>query len=451
MSRQFFARPASALGLKFELAYGVGSIGTAIFIIAPQILLLYFMTEALGIPPAAAGMALLLPKLVEFFTDPLIGRWSDKIETRWGRRRPFMAVGAVFFLIGFIALFMPPDFSQWQRSLAWVLVLYTLTTTAYTLFEVPYITMLSEVTDDSMVRTRVSAWRSVFLSVGFMLAGGLAPWIVQHGGADRAAFATMGILTGLISFAAMATTVLRTGTGRVIRRSKQTSGQILLPLKVPAFAWLWLGFIIQMVSVSINSAMITYYNKYWLGNSELTISKIFLGVMTLTVLTTVLWTRLAGTIGKYGGFYIATTAYALGMALFWFARDGALGFWLAVCVLGIANAGQQLFCFAIVPDVIASERIRSGFAEEGAFTGIWVMGQKLGLAIGASVAGIGLQLAGFVESTFTDHVEQTAAALEAIVWQVSLLPGIVCLASLYPLYRSQRSFVSAENSSGKVG
>lgn len=440
MRRLFFARPASGPGLGFELAYGVGSIGTATFIIAPQILLLYFMTEALGIPPAAAGMALLFPKLLEFFTDPLIGRWSDKIETRWGRRRPFMAVGAVLFLIGFIALFMPPDFSHWQRSLAWVLVLYTLTTTAYTLFEVPYITMLSEVTDDSMVRTRISAWRSVFLSAGFMLAGGLAPWVVQHGGGDKAAFATMGILTGLISFAAMAVTVAGTGAGRVIRRSNQSSGQILLPLKVPAFAWLWLGFIIQMVSVSINSAMITYYNKYWLGNDELTISKVFLGVMTLTILTTALWTRLAGRIGKYSGFYIATFAYALGMALFWFARDGAWGFWLAVCVLGIANAGQQLFCFAIVPDVIANERVRSGFAEEGAFTGIWVMGQKLGLAIGTSIAGLGLHLAGFVESTFNGHVEQTAMALEAIVWQVSLLPGVVCMMSLYPIYRSRHSF-----------
>ena len=262
------------LGIKFELAYGVGSVGTAIFVIAPQILLLYFMTEALGIPPAAAGLALLFPKLVEFFTDPLIGRWSDKIQSRWGRRRPFMAVGSVFFLIGFVALFTPPDFSHWHNSLAWVLILYTLTTTAYTFFEVPYITMLSEVTDDAQVRTRVSGWRSVFLSVGFMLAGGLAPWIVQSGGADKAAFATMGLLVGLMSFAAMATTVLGTGSGRVIQRSMQSSGQLLLPLRVPAFAWLWLGFIIQMISVSVNSALLTYYNKYWLGNNDLTISKI---------------------------------------------------------------------------------------------------------------------------------------------------------------------------------
>jgi len=427
-------------GLGFELAYGMGSVGTAIFVIAPQILLLYFMTEALAIPPGAAGLALLFPKLIELFTDPLIGRWSDRVDTRWGRRRPFMAVGAVLFVIGFITLFSPPDFSHWHSALIWVLLLYTLTTTAYTLFEVPYITMLAEVTEDTRTRTRIAGWRSMFLSVGFLLAGGLAPWIVQSGGGDRAAFATMGLLIGLMSFAAMSTTVLGTGAGRVVRRSRQSSGSLLQPLRVPAFTWLWLGFIIQMVSVSVNSSLISYYNKYWLGNEELTISKIFIGVMTLTMATTALWTRLARWSGKYRGFYLATITYGLGMALFWFAKDGVWGFWLAVFALGIANAGQQLFCFAIMPDIVAAERQRSGLAEEGAFTGIWVLGQKLGLGLGAGLAGLGLQLFGFVESSAGELVEQSSSARLAIVLLVSVIPGVICLLSLYPIHKSRQHF-----------
>ena len=437
--RNKYQSSSENLGLSFELAYGVGSIGTAIFIIAPQILLLYFMTDVLAIPPAAAGAALLFPKVVEFFTDPLIGRWSDRIHSRWGRRRPFMAVGSIFFMLGFIALFSSPDFSHWHYSLIWVLVLYTITTTAFTFFEVPYITMLSEVTDDVMVRTRISAWRSVFLSIGFMLAGGLAPWIVQSGGGNKAAFATMGILIGLMSFAAMVTTVFGTGAGRAIV-SQGEKGHWLSPLKVPAFTWLWVGFIIQMISVSVNSAMLTYYNKYWLGNDDLTISKIFLGVMVLTVLTTFAWTQVAKYVGKYQGFYLATLLYAAGMGAFWFAKEGPSGFWFAVILLGIANAGQQLFCFAIVPDVIGRERECSGLTEEGAFTGIWVMGQKLGLAIGAGLAGFGLQVFGFVESLAGAFVVQTESAMFAIVLLVSIVPGIICLLSLYPLYRSSCSF-----------
>jgi Na+/melibiose symporter-like transporter len=196
-----------------------------------------------------------------------------------------------------------------------------------------------------------------------------------------------------------------------------------------------------MISVGVNSALLSYYNKYWLGNNDFTISKIFLGVMTLTILTTMLWTKLSRRVGKYRGFYVATIAYAIGMALFWFSKDGPLGFWLAVFVFGIANAGQQLFCFAIVPDVIAAERHRSGFAEEGAFTGIWVMGQKLGLAIGAGIAGLGLHFFGFAESLAGSFIEQTDSAMFAIVLFVSIVPGIICLLSLYPIYKSKQKFM----------
>lgn len=101
-----------------------------------------------------------------------------------------------------------------------------------------------------------------------------------------------------------------------------------------------------------------------------------------------------------------------------------------------------MFCFAIVPDVIAAERERSGFTEEGAFTGIWVMGQKLGLALGAGIAGLGLHLFGFVESLTGTFTEQSDSAMFAIVLFVSVVPGIICLLSLYPIYKSKQSFNS---------
>lgn len=101
-----------------------------------------------------------------------------------------------------------------------------------------------------------------------------------------------------------------------------------------------------------------------------------------------------------------------------------------------------MFCFAIVPDVIAAERERSGFAEEGAFTGIWVMGQKRGLALGAGIAGLGLHLFGFVESLAGTFTEQSDNAMFAIVLFVSVVPGIICLLSLYPINKSKQSFNS---------
>lgn len=424
---------------RFELAYSAGSIGTAVFIIAPQLLLLYFMTETLGIPPGAAGLALLLPKAVEVFTDPLVGRWSDRIDTRWGRRRPFMAVGACLFSMGFVALFNPPLFPEWGASLIWIVALYTLTTTAFTLYEVPYITMLTEVTDDHHVRTRISGWRSAFLSVGFLMTGGLAPWIVQLGEGSREAYLNMGLVIGLIALLSMGLSVVGTGSGRTITRSETSSKDWLLPFKVPAFSWLWLAYVIQLFSVGVHSSMLTYHNKYWMGNDSFIVTKVFVGAMLIAIATTPIWTLLARQTGKYNGFMAATVLYGAGIAVYWFAPGGPAQLWFAVVVMGISTAGQQLFCMAIAPDVIAAECKRSGQAEEGAFFGIWIMGQKVALAIGAAFAGFGLQLAGFLESTGSMPIAQPPLAVLAVGLLVSFVPAFICLFSLYPIYRAKHS------------
>ena len=77
-----------------------------------------------------------------------------------------------------------------------------------------------------------------------------------------------------------------------------------------------------------------------------------------------------------------------------------------------------------------------------AFTGIWVMGQKLGLALGAGIAGLGLHLFGFIESLAGTFTEQSDSAMFAIVLFVSVVPSIICLLSLYPIYKSKQSFNS---------
>lgn len=101
-------------------AYGVASIGTVIFIITPQILLLYFLTQILAVPPAWAGLALLAPKAIEIFLDPAVGALSDRTASSLGRRWPYLAVGALTFPLVFAGLFAPPNFAQWPLTLAWV-------------------------------------------------------------------------------------------------------------------------------------------------------------------------------------------------------------------------------------------------------------------------------------------------------------------------------------------
>lgn len=422
----------------FAPAYGMGSLGPAIFILTPQILLLFFMTEVLSIPPGAAGLGILIPKAWELVFDPLLGRWSDRLNTRWGRRRPLMAVGSVVFLVAFSLMFSPPDLASWQLTLAWVIAFYTLTCTGYSLFTVPYATLLAEVTDDPHARTRVAAWRSAILALGFLLAGALAPWLVDATGGGHEGYAKMATLIALIAFGGMTSAVFGTGGTPVKPRQPHVQrGSMLAPFRNRAFSWLWLGFVIQMLSVALSTAMLPFYNKYWLGNDPATVPTLFLGLTVLTVATTWCWIWLAARLGKYNGFLLATILYGSATASLWLAMYGTGGFWFAIVLFGIANAGQQLFCFAIVPDIIAQQRNQTGVEEEGAFTGLWIWGEKIGLALGAGLAGLILQGAGFKQGSGAEWLEQTPLALSAVAWSVSLLPGLICLLSMPAIVRSR--------------
>lgn len=423
----------------FAPAYGMGSLGPAIFILTPQILLLFFMTEILAIPPGAAGIGILIPKIWELIFDPLLGRWSDRLNTRWGRRRPLMALGAVVFSIAFVMMFSPPDLSSWQSTLVWVIVFYMLTSTGYSLFTVPYATLLAEVTDDPHVRTKIAAWRSAILALGFLLAGALAPWLVAAKGGSHAGYAYMAILIALIAFAGMASAVIGTG-GIAVKpvQPQQNSGSMLRPFRNRAFSWLWLGFVIQMISVALSTAMLPFYSKYWLGNDAATIPTLFLGLTVLTIATTWCWIWLAGRLGKYNSFVLATLLYGAATASLWFAMYGTAGLWFAIVLFGISNAGQQLFCFAIVPDIIAQQRQHTGIEEEGAFTGLWIWGEKIGLALGAGLAGLILQIAGFQQGSGTALLQQTPFALSAVAWSVSFLPGLICLLSIPAIWLSKK-------------
>lgn len=424
----------------FAPAYGLGSFGPAIFILTPQVLLLFFMTETLGIPAGMAGGGLLIPKLWELISDPLIGRWSDRLHTRWGRRRPLMAIGSLAFLAAFALMFAPPRFDDWHYSLAWVIAFYTLTSTAYSLFTVPYATLLAEATDDPHARTRVAAWRSGFLAVGFVLAGSLAPWLVSANGGGTAGYANMGILVGLIAFAGMASAVFGTGGIPPHQPSAQPRRRnMLAPFRNKAFSWLWLGFMVQMISVSICTAILPFYDKYWLGNKEGTIPSIFAGMALLTVLTTWCWTMLSRRMGKHRAFVLATVLYAAATASLWLVMYGPVGLVIAIALFGVANAGQQLFCFAIIPDIIALQRAETGIAEEGSFTGLWIWGEKLGLAIGSGLSGLALQLAGFQQGAGALQLEQSETALNSVLLMATVVPALVCLLSIPALLFSARA------------
>ena len=89
-----------------KLGYGIGDIGSNFFIVVTGFFLLFFLTDIVGVEPALAGLVLLIPKLWDVISDPIMGALSDRTRSKWGRRRPYLLYGALPFGLTFFLMFL---------------------------------------------------------------------------------------------------------------------------------------------------------------------------------------------------------------------------------------------------------------------------------------------------------------------------------------------------------
>jgi glycoside/pentoside/hexuronide:cation symporter, GPH family len=152
---------ASHLTRRHCAGYATGSIATGVFSTVPGLLLLFFLTDVLGVGTGAAGAIVLAPKLWDVVVNPVVGVVSDRIAGRWGSRVPVLLAGSFVLPVGLAVLFAVPRMSV-TGTAVWVVVAYSVCATGYSLFQVPYAAVPAEVTDDYDERTGSTAggWSS---------------------------------------------------------------------------------------------------------------------------------------------------------------------------------------------------------------------------------------------------------------------------------------------------
>lgn len=428
---------ATAIRLGTRLAYGSATLGTGSFLVVPQLFLLFFMTEHLGIAAFWASFTLLLPKLWEFVTDPYIGLRSDRLQSRWGRRHPFMLAGALLLSLGIALVFNVPDLPSPTARWIYVTGMFILATTGYALFSVPYTALLGEMTEHAHERTKFVALRMGFLGVSLLLAAVGWPEVLKALGGDKSAYAVVGWGVGLLCAAAMLTTVL--GTRSVPLRlgesdSTPLASQLRIVLGERSFVMLALAYGLQMLAQSSNSAMLAYIGKYIspLGDNFLAL---YFGVMTLlSVFAMVGWTLVARYFSKRACFIVGTLIGVAGYVISSVGLHTSNTILVIGAVLaGIGFSAGQVFGFSLLPDVIDAHQRHHAKDRSGAFTGVWVGWEKIGLALGATVAGMALGWSGFIASTGGAATAQPQSALTAMVWLFGFVPAGLMLLSLLPL------------------
>jgi GPH family glycoside/pentoside/hexuronide:cation symporter len=431
---------------RISLSYGVGSVGTGIYSTVPGLLLLFYLTDVLGVRAGIASVVLLVPKLWDAVLNPVVGTWSD----RRGARRPFLLAGAIGLPVFFVLLFSVPRLSPGHAAL-YVAIVYTLAMTAFALFQVPYISMPAEMTSDYHERTRLMSIRMVLLTVGILVGGALAPSISGGKQGGRHGYAVMGLVVGALLAAALLT--CWRGTSGVRSAAPASGAQVSIREQAaliranPGFLALVSAYTLQAVSISGMLAGAPYVATYVLGDSGLA-AVLFVFLVAPAALVMPIWRRLSLTRGKLPCYFAATLLFGVVGATLVFGRiEPRPLIYVQVALLGVGYAGMQLFPYAMLPDAVSADQDRAGEARAGVYTGVWQGVETIGYAVGPALYGFSLALTGFVSSSADVRVAQPSSAITGLIVGFSLLPAAFVLASLPVLrrYASVDAVLSAAN------
>jgi glycoside/pentoside/hexuronide:cation symporter, GPH family len=448
------------LSRKTVATYAIGSLGTGGFATLPGLVLVYYLTDNLGLAAILSGVVVTVAKVWDVFIDPLIGAWSDRSLRLHGTRRRFMVLGGLLLPVFFIVTFaVPIGLPNWASAI-WVFVAFVLTATAFSLFQVPYIALPAELTDGYDQRTRLLAMRVVVLTFAILLFGAGGPALRSLGGDNHyLGYLLMAIVAGVVI-----------GVGMLVSSRVAPVGLPAAPgatAAVPAepgsggyragfaalrrsqpFRALVLSFLLQALATGLMLAGAQYVATYVL-DSEDAVTFLFVALIAPAVVFAPVWAVIASRIGKERGFLIASILFgvaALAMVgLLWAPGDWV---YLPVALAGAGYAGMQSLPMSMLPDVISYDARTNGPGLAGAFGGIWTAGETTGMALGATALTVILSVSGYVSSVADQHATQSPSAIAGIVLSFSVVPAVFIGASLIVLgrYRLRRDDIESTTS-----
>ena len=401
------AAPAhDRLSFREKLGYGIGDFASATYINFLGYFLLYFYVDLGGLAPAAIGLMLLITKLVDAMTDPMMGAIADRTRTRWGRYRPYLLWGAVPFSICGVLVFATPGISQ-NGKLVWVYVTYSLAMLAYTVVNVPYSGLLGVISPHSSERTSATAYRMLFYSISGISIGMLATTLVRelgNGDEARGIFLTMCIIGAvslfcwLITFATTRERIPPTKENAPILRD------LAILVRTPAWLIVALAAIMFPLAISSRAASALFYFKYVAKDDGVPVF-LFLDRVGL------FYTALA--LGQLGGVFLANmlrnrfekrdlilAAGAIKLSaivLFYLLPLDAVWPQTAVQLLvGLGFGMIMVMAYSMFTDVAEYVDWKSGQQMTGLAISASIFAIKAGIAFGAAVPGFTLAYFGFV-------------------------------------------------------
>jgi GPH family glycoside/pentoside/hexuronide:cation symporter len=425
-----------------KLAWGMGGM-TNDLVNVISVLAIPIYSIALGVNPALIGIALMIPRVWDAFSDPIMGHISDNFRSRWGRRRPLILIGAVLLCISFPLLWTPNP--EWGSNglAAYLLVMLLVYYTAYTIWSVPWNALGFEMTPDYNERTRVQAWRAAFATSAGLFISWTYKLCFLFNENEVIGARYVGALVGLV--------LLVTGSASAFFCRERIESQAQKKIKlIPAFtatlknrpfllvcgtvAFFILGvFLVQPMAIYVN----IYYVFQGSENAREAASVVtglggMLGaVLGLAFIPAISW--LATNRGKKQTLLLGMAITAVSfLSQYWTFLPAHPYLQLISFLL---KAPSIAFIWLILPSMVADicdvDELDTGLRREGMYGAVYGWVLKIGVSLGLLLSGFVLTMAGIDPAAKI----QSPEAIRTLRILFSLIPFLFTLGGAWLIYR----------------
>jgi len=419
-----------------DVSYSFGFFSGGILSYAMSAWYTWFYVDELGLPTRYYSVALTIYGLWNAINDPLFGLLSDRTRTRWGRRKPYILLGAVPFGLSLVLLFSPNR--EMFRSDLGLFLFFVMALcvfdTFYTLTMLNVSAVLPEMYLGGKDRARVGIYCHILGILGAMISTVAVQPVVNALGYLGMAwiFAAAGILTMLLS---------AWGTRELYLPSEKPLGfreSIRATLSSRAFLVCVASVLLVETAIVISTSSIAFYSGYVL-RSPLGVTIIMGTMFSSSILFSPLVYWIIPKTGTKNVYVIAAAVFALCSALYGLADSMAAVVAVSV-VMGIGVAGVMIMPNLLYAEIIDEDQVRTGRRREGAFFGINALIMRLSVVIQGFTTAAVLERSGYQ----ADAAVQSPSALIGIRVLIGLAPAVFCaLAALvllfYPIDRARRA------------
>ena len=411
-----------------------------------------FFTNVFGLTFADAAALMLIARLFDVVTDPIMGSLADRTQSKWGTYRPWLIFGAIPFGLIFALLLYTPDLGPAGKRV-YAYVLYLLMMAVYTAVNVPYGSLLGVMTDDDNEKNQFSSYRMVgAYAMGFITLLSFPYLQKMVGGTDAHQYAVLGAVFGIIAAAmTLACGLMTKERLKPVRAEKYSFSQFVDLFKNKPWIYLTLIGLCTNFFNGFRYAVAGYLISYCLGG-DVTVGSLIINytvLMAFGEVTCMIFGGVSPKFAKWVGskrmaFVWAAVICVVFSVLFFFIPMSPKYIWLMVAVVILTSVGVGLYSpllWSMYADVADFATEKFGTSSTGLIFSSGTMAQKLGGAISGSLIALLLGLAGarMIPDDFGNMSIDPASVTESVrtmVWSLfSLIPAVIAVIMGFLAYK----------------